>query len=98
MAIPGATMKKPRENDLLLGWRTALAVCQAISIAMTVVLPGTGGEFQGDAQEFRIGLGFGTFEVGQELAGAGCLGRHLGQPDRRLDRKRRPGSTFAVAV
>ena len=53
---------------------------------MTVVLPGTGGEFQGDAQEFRIGLGFGTFEVGQELAGAGCLGRHLGQPDRRLDR------------
>jgi hypothetical protein len=39
MVMPGATIRKPRVNCLLLGWRTALTVCQAISMAMTVVLP-----------------------------------------------------------
>src|SRR4029453_17774170 len=39
MVKPGATIRKPRVNLLLLGRRTALIVCQAISIAMTVVLP-----------------------------------------------------------
>ena len=38
MVRPGETTRKPREN-LLCGRRTALIVCQAISIAMTVVLP-----------------------------------------------------------
>jgi len=33
------TTGKPRVNRWLLGRRTALIVCQAISIAMTVVLP-----------------------------------------------------------
>ena len=37
--IPGATIRKPRENFLAFGWRTALTVCHAISIAITVVLP-----------------------------------------------------------
>ena len=37
--MPGVTTRKPRENCWLPGWRTALTVCQAISIAMTVVLP-----------------------------------------------------------
>ncbi len=37
--MPGATIKNPRENCLLFGRLTALIVCQAISIAMTVVLP-----------------------------------------------------------
>src|SRR5262247_1822034 len=39
MVRPGATIRKPRVNVLLLGRRTALMVCQASSMAMTVVLP-----------------------------------------------------------
>ena len=39
MVIPGATIRNPRENCLEVGDRTALTVCQAISMAMTVVLP-----------------------------------------------------------
>jgi hypothetical protein len=37
--MPGATIRKPWEKCLLFGWRIALTVGQAISIAMTVVLP-----------------------------------------------------------
>ncbi len=37
--MPGVTIKKPRVNFLLEGRRTALIVCQTISIAMTVVFP-----------------------------------------------------------
>ena len=37
--MPGAMIRKPRLNRLLVGERTALTVCQAISMAMTVVLP-----------------------------------------------------------
>ncbi len=39
MVMPGVTTRKPRVNRLLFGWRTAFTVCQAISIAITVVLP-----------------------------------------------------------
>lgn len=39
MVRPGATTRKPREKFLLPGRRTALIVCHAISMAMTVVLP-----------------------------------------------------------
>jgi hypothetical protein len=37
--MPGAMIRNPREKCLLFGRRAALTVCQAISIAMTVVLP-----------------------------------------------------------
>ncbi len=39
MVRPGVTTRNPRVNFLLLGRRTALIVCHAISMAMTVVLP-----------------------------------------------------------
>lgn len=39
MVRSGATIRKPRVNFLLCGRRTALTVCQAISMAMTMVLP-----------------------------------------------------------
>ena len=39
MVMPGVTIRNPRENRLEFGERTALTVCQAISIAITVVLP-----------------------------------------------------------
>ena len=37
--MPGVMIRKPRVKRLLVGERTALTVCQAISIAITVVLP-----------------------------------------------------------
>ncbi|CAN5651623.1 hypothetical protein BH24ACT18_BH24ACT18_19430 [soil metagenome] len=37
--MPGATIRNPRVNLLLWGLRTALMVCQAISMAITVILP-----------------------------------------------------------
>ena len=37
--MPGVTTRNPRVKFLLLGRLTALIVCQAMSIAMTVVLP-----------------------------------------------------------
>ncbi len=39
MVMPGVTIRKPLLNWLLPDERTAFSVCQAISIAMTVVLP-----------------------------------------------------------
>ena len=37
--MPGVTIRKPRLNRLLVGERTAFTICQAISVAITVVLP-----------------------------------------------------------
>ena len=39
MVNPGVTTRNPLVNLRLLGCRTALMVCQAMTIAMTVVLP-----------------------------------------------------------
>ena len=39
MVMPGVTIRKPLVKRPLWGWRTALIVCQAISMAITVVLP-----------------------------------------------------------
>jgi len=39
MVMPGVTTRKPRVNRLDDGWRTALIVCQAMIMAITVVLP-----------------------------------------------------------
>jgi hypothetical protein len=39
MVMPGVTMRNPLLKRLLPDARTAFVVCQAISIAMTVVLP-----------------------------------------------------------
>ena len=39
MVIPGVVIRKPFVNCRLFGCRTALIVCQAISMAITVVLP-----------------------------------------------------------
>ena len=87
MVMPGATMRNPRVNRLLCGWRTALTVCQAIIIAITVVFAGTGSEFQRETGEFRVGVVVGVRQVLEEpLTGLACVRRHLRQPDRCLDR------------
>ena len=84
MVRPGATTRKPRVKCLLPGRRTALIVCQAMSIAMTVVLPAPVASFS--ARRSSSGLA-------SLLAAARCsrnrlpllrLGRDLGQPDGRF--------------
>ena len=54
MVRPGATTRKPRVKCLLAGWRTALTVCQAINMAMTVVLPAPVASFS--ARRINSGL------------------------------------------
>ena len=54
MVIPGATTRKPREKVFELPLRAALIACQAISIAMTVVLPAPVASFS--ATRNRSGL------------------------------------------
>ena len=56
MVMPGATIRKPRENCLLAGRRTAFTVCQAISMAITVVLPAPVASFR--AMRNSSGLAF----------------------------------------
>src|SRR3546814_9576447 len=51
MVMPGATTRKPRVNRLLVGRRTALTVCQAISMAITVVLPAPVASFRASRSE-----------------------------------------------
>ena len=54
MVTPGATTRKPRVNRGLPRRRTALTVCQAMIIAMTVVLPAPVASFR--ASRARPGL------------------------------------------
>ena len=64
MVRPGATTKKPRVKCLLPGRRTALIVCHAISMAMTVVLPAPGSQLQREAHQFGIGVLVGIWPSG----------------------------------
>ena len=66
---------------MLPGRRTALIVCQAISIAMTVVLPAPVASFKRETHQFGIGVLVGGGQVVEESLAALRLGRDLGQPD-----------------
>jgi len=68
MVRPGVATRKPRVNRLLPGWRTALIVCQAMIIAMTVVLPAPVASFRAR----RINSGFAPL-----LASARCSRNRL---------------------
>ncbi len=54
MVMPGAATRKPRVNLLLWGLRTALMVCQAMIMAMTVVFPAPVASFR--ARRISSGL------------------------------------------
>jgi hypothetical protein len=86
--MPGANDQKPRVNFLLLGRRTALMVCQAMSIAMTVVLPAPVASFRARRSEFGVGGCSLALEVIRKRGRlpSRWLRRDLGQPDRGLDR------------
>ena len=70
MVMPGVTTRKPREKRLLLGWRAALTVCQAISIAMTVVLPAPVASFSARRSSSGLACGVGALDVVPEFAAA----------------------------
>jgi len=68
MVMPGAMMRKPRLNCLLLGWRTALTVCQAISIAMMVVLPAPVASFKARRSSSGLACSFAPLMCSQNLS------------------------------
>ena len=78
-------MRKPRVKFLLPERRTALMVCHAMSMAMTVVLPAPVASLS--ARRISSGLAslLTSFEVLQDALAGFDDGAHLGQPDRRLD-------------
>jgi hypothetical protein len=83
MVRPGAQIRKPRVKFLLVGRRTALIVCQAMSMAMTVVLPAPVASFRAR----RISSGLASLLAlpdGREALAVLGLRRDLGQPDRGL--------------
>ena len=63
MVRPGVTTRKPRVKFSLSERRTALIVCQAISIAMTVVLPAPVASFKRQTQEFGVRVSVGRGQV-----------------------------------
>ena len=90
MVRPGVTTRKPRENLVLPGWRTALMVCHAMIIAMTVDLARTRGQLECQTHQFRVGVVVGVGEVFEEPFSnvAAFWGTTSGQPDRRSPRLR----------
>ena len=99
--MPGVTTRKPRVNRRLWGCRTALTVCHAISIAMTVVLPAPVASLRASLCNSGLAslLAFGKMAK-ESPAGATDLRRHLDEPDdglRRLDLAKE-GSNAAKAV
>ena len=87
MVMPGVTTRKLRVNRELCGRRTALTVCQAISIAMTVVLPAPVASLRANRGRSGLASRFGAGQMVEEIpAGAARLRRHLGEPDGGLDR------------
>ena len=86
MVRPGRDDRNPRVNFVLPGRRTALMVCQAMSMAMTVVLPAPVASFRARRMQLRVGVVVGVGEVFQEaLAGFAEFRRDLGQPDGGFD-------------
>ena len=71
---------------LLPGRRTALIVCQAISIAMTVVLPAPVASFSASRSSSGLASSVGAGQMVEKSLAALGLGRDLGQPDRGFHR------------
>ena len=92
--MPGVTTRKPRVNCLLCGRLTALTVCQAISIAIRVVLPAPVASFSAGTHELGIGVavrggemvedslralaGWGATSVSQMVVSTPRPGRRMG--------------------
>ena len=87
MVRPGVTTRKPRVKFRLVGRLTALTVCQAMSIAITVVLPAPVASLSASRARSGFACSIHVVEPLENLAhlAAATLRRDLGQPDRRLD-------------
>ena len=82
--MPGVTIRKAREKSFE-SLRAAFTACQAISMAMTVVLPLPGRHLHGQAEKLGIGLLVGLGDLIQKSLRRRTLRRDLRQPDDRLD-------------
>ena len=56
MVMPGVTIRKASEKRASWGLASLFRVCQAMSIAMTTVLPAASRHLEGHAGEQRIGV------------------------------------------
>ena len=79
-------MRKPRVKCLLPGRRTALTVCQAMSIAMTVVLPAPVASFSARRSSCGFASALAVLRLLEQALARREMRRDLGQPDRGLDR------------
>ena len=81
--MPGVTTRNRLENSLFCGVAALLSVCQAMSIAITTVLPEPVAIFSATPVQAVVVLGV---RVGKVVADPDVAGarRHLGQVDRRL--------------
>ncbi len=92
---PGVTTRKPRVNFLLPGRRTALIVCQAMSIAMTVVLPAPVASFSARRSKLGIGVARWRPRGGRESACPACRTAARPRSARWRSRRPRPGRRTA---
>ena len=93
MVMPGATTRKAFEKRLELGDRTAFSVCQAISMAITVVLPAPVASLK--ATRARSGL---AFEAGAPSGWSAKLLATAIQSRNRLPRGPACGATSASQI
>ena len=84
IVMPGVTIRKAREKSFE-SLRAAFTACQAISMAMTVVLPLPVAIFMARRNSAGIGLLVGLGDLIQKALRRGTLRGDLGQPDDRLD-------------
>ena len=83
--MPGVTTRNRLVKRASRGLNDLLAVCQAMSIAITIVLPVPVAILSADAGQAGVVLGVERLEAGAEV-GLAVPPRHLGQVDRRLGR------------
>ena len=87
MVMPGVTIRKPRVKLLAAGVAHGVDRLPGDEHGHDRGLAGAGGQLEGEAQEFRVGLLVGAFEVLPELlAQLGLLAGDFGQPDGGLHR------------
>ena len=84
MVMPGVTIRNASEKRASCGLASLFSVCQAMSIAMTTVLPRAGRHLEGDAEELWVGIGVGLAQVVVDPGVAVFLG-DLGDVDERFE-------------
>ena len=76
MVMPGATMRNESLKRASCGFSILLSACQAMSIAMTTVLPLAGGHLEGHAVELGVGALVGLVQLVESGTACPALRTH----------------------